>query len=62
LLHHTPGADRLAGALDRQTSLLVLIATSLGAIAWSLVDPHHALWVFALNALAPLLARWRTSR
>jgi uncharacterized membrane protein len=62
LLHHTPGVDLHAQALDRQTSLLVLIASSLGAIAWSFFDPHHALWVFALNALSPLLVRWRAGR
>jgi uncharacterized membrane protein len=47
-------AEHLA---DRQTSLMILIASSALATAWSFVNPRQAMWAFVLNLGAPLLTR-----
>jgi uncharacterized membrane protein len=58
LLHHTPHIERDELLRDRQISLAFLIGTSLLAIAWSFVNPREALFVLALNLIAPLASRW----
>jgi hypothetical protein len=47
---------------DRQISQGVLVLSALLAIVWSFSDPSQALYALALNALSPLLARWRKLR
>jgi hypothetical protein len=42
---------------NRTASLILLIVSSLLAIAWSFASPRQALWAFALNVVAPWLAR-----
>jgi hypothetical protein len=39
-------------------STMLLIVSSLAAIALSFVDSRVALWALALNFAGPLLARW----
>jgi uncharacterized membrane protein len=42
---------------DRTAALILLIVSSVLAVAWSFVSPRQALWAFALNLAAPWLAR-----
>ena len=42
----------------RQTSAIVLMVSSLLAIAISFVDPEVALWALALNFALPLIRKW----
>jgi len=42
---------------DRTAALILLIVSSLLAVAWSFFSPRQALWAFALNIAAPWLAR-----
>jgi hypothetical protein len=42
----------------RQTSAIVLVASSLLAIAISFVDPEVAQWALALNFALPLIRKW----
>jgi uncharacterized membrane protein len=44
----------------RQLSALLLVASSLLAIALSFVKPDVALWALALNFAQPVIARWRS--
>ena len=37
--------------------MAVLLVSSVLCIAWSLIDPRNALWVFLLNLTAPTLTR-----
>lgn len=46
----------------RLTSAVLLVVSSLLAIAVSFVRPHVALWVFALNFAQPVIDRWRHGR
>jgi uncharacterized membrane protein len=55
----TPDLERDAHLRHRQFSALLLIASSLLAIALSLVKPDAALWALALNFAQPVIARWR---
>jgi uncharacterized membrane protein len=57
LLMSTPDVEHDAFLRDRQVSLAILVATSLGAIAWSFVNPRQAPLVLALNVLAPVVSR-----
>jgi uncharacterized membrane protein len=54
-----PEADDDLHLRSRQTSSLLLLASSLLSIAWSLVDPSDALWAFMLNLAGPAFVRWR---
>jgi len=42
---------------ERIASLVLLIVSSVLAIAWSFFSPRQALWAFALNLAAPAFAR-----
>jgi uncharacterized membrane protein len=42
---------------DRTAALILLIVSSVLAVAGSFVSPRQALWAFALNVAAPWLAR-----
>jgi uncharacterized membrane protein len=55
----TPGLEPGDHLRHRQISVLLLIASSLLAIAVSFASPGLALWGFALNFAAPLLRKWR---
>jgi len=44
---------------DRQASLAMLALSSLLAIGWSFHSPRQALWAYLLNAVAPMIVRWR---
>jgi uncharacterized membrane protein len=54
----TPGLEPGDHLRHRQASALILIGSSLLAIAMSLVNPRLALWGLALNFAAPLLRKW----
>jgi uncharacterized membrane protein len=43
----------------RQWSLVLLMASSALAIAWSFIDARQALWALVLNLVTPVLAQWR---
>jgi len=57
LIALTPEIERDHHLRDRTSSLVLLIASSLLAIALSFVSPRQALWAFALNIAAPWVAR-----
>jgi uncharacterized membrane protein len=59
LLALTPDIERDDNLRDRQASLILLIASSVLAVAWSFVSPRQALWAFVLNFAAPAMARWK---
>jgi hypothetical protein len=44
-----------------QLSTMLLVISSLLAIALSFISPRNALFALALNLLAPLLRRWTNS-
>jgi uncharacterized membrane protein len=54
----TPGIERDDHVGHRQFSAVLLIVSSLLAIAVSFVQPRWALWALALNFAAPALRRW----
>jgi uncharacterized membrane protein len=54
----TPHLEEGDHLRHRQLSAMLLIATSLLAIALSFVNPRVALWALALNFAAPLLRKW----
>ncbi len=58
LMALTPEKEEGDHLRRRRVSLMVLMASSALAIAWSFVGPRQALWVLALNFVTPLLARW----
>lgn len=58
LIAITPGLERDDRVGHRQFSAVVLIVSSLLAIAVSFVQPRWALWALALNFAAPALRRW----
>jgi len=57
LMTLTPEIERDRHLRDHTASLVLLIVSSLLAIAFSFVSPRQALWAFALNVAAPWLAR-----
>jgi uncharacterized membrane protein len=58
LLRHTPQIEKDELLRDRQVSLVILIGTSLLAIAWSFINPRQALLALAFNVLSPVVSRW----
>ncbi|MEW6643993.1 MAG: TMEM175 family protein [Pseudomonadota bacterium] len=57
LVQLTPGLERDHHLLLRQTSLVLLAASSLLAIAISLIDPPQAMWAYLLNLATPVVHR-----
>lgn len=57
LIALTPEIEHDHHLRDRTSSLILLIASSVLAVAGSFVSPRQALWAFALNLAAPWLAR-----
>ena len=55
----TPDLEQGDHLRHRQFSALLLVASSLLAIALSFVNPGVALWALALNFAQPVIARWR---
>ena len=55
-----PDLEKSAHLRRWQLSTMLLIVSSLLAIALSFVNPRIALWALALNLLAPLMRRWIT--
>jgi uncharacterized membrane protein len=45
-------------ALDRRVGLIVIIVVSLMVLAFSFVQPKHAMWIYLLNIFAPAVRRW----
>ena len=45
-------------ALDRRVGLMVIIVVSLIVLAFSFLQPKHAMWIYLLNILAPGVRRW----
>jgi uncharacterized membrane protein len=45
-------------ALDRRVGLGVIIVVSLMAMAFSFVQPKHAMWIYLLNIFAPAVRRF----
>jgi TMEM175 potassium channel family protein len=45
-------------ALDRRVGLMVIIVVSLMVLAFSFVQPKHAMWIYLLNIFAPGVRRW----
>ena len=54
----TPDLEQGDHLRHRQFSAILLIASSLLAIALSFVNSRMALWALALNLIAPLLKKW----
>jgi uncharacterized membrane protein len=54
----TPHLEQDDHLRHRQLSAMLLIGTSLLAIALSFVDSHLALWSFVLNFALPLVRKW----
>jgi uncharacterized membrane protein len=59
LMALTPGIERGDRLRDRQVSLMLLIVSSLLAIAWSFVNPRQAIWALVLNFAGPVFVQWR---
>jgi hypothetical protein len=49
-------------ALDRRVGLAVIIVVSLMVIAFSFVQPKHAMWIYLLNVFAPAVRYWWPGR
>jgi uncharacterized membrane protein len=45
-------------AFDRRIGLGVIIVLSLTVVAFSLVQPRHAMWIYLLNIFAPAVRRF----
>jgi uncharacterized membrane protein len=58
LVQITPHLEQGDHLRHRQLSAMLLIASSLLAIALSFVNPSLALWALALNFALPLLRKW----
>jgi TMEM175 potassium channel family protein len=58
----TPGLEQGEHLRHRQVSAMLLVASSLLAIALSFVNPRVALWALALNFAGPLLRKWHRPR
>lgn len=58
LVRITPGLEPGDHLRHRQMSVVLLIVSSLLAIALSFVVPQHALWAFMINFATPLIRRW----
>ncbi len=54
----TPNIDDPRQLHVRQVSMAVLLLSSVVCVGLSLIDPRQAIWAFALNLAAPLVARW----
>ena len=54
----TPHLEEGVHLERRQMSVVLLIVSSLVAIAISFVDPRWALWAFMLNFAGPIIRRW----
>jgi len=55
----TPHLEQGDHLRHRQLSAMLLVVSSLLAIALSFVNPNLALWALALNLAQPVIARWR---
>jgi uncharacterized membrane protein len=55
----TPHLEQGDHLRHRQLSAMLLVASSLLAIALSFVNSNVALWALALNFAQPVIARWR---
>jgi uncharacterized membrane protein len=55
----TPGLEPGDHLDHRQTFTMILIGSSLLAIALSFISPRLALWGLALNFAAPLIRKWK---
>jgi uncharacterized membrane protein len=55
----TPHLEQGDHLRHRQLSAMLLVVSSLLAIALSFVNPNVALWALALNFAQPVIARWR---
>ena len=58
LVFITPHLEQGDHLRHRQLSAMLLIVSSLLAVALSFVNPRVALWALALNFAGPLLRRW----
>ena len=58
LIYITPHLEQGDHLRHRQLSAILLIVSSLMAIALSFVNSRLALWVLALNFAGPLLGKW----
>jgi uncharacterized membrane protein len=58
LMYITPHLEQGDHLRHRQLSAMLLIVSSLMAIALSFVDSRLALWALALNFAGPLLRKW----
>jgi hypothetical protein len=58
LVYVTPHLEQGDHLCQRQMSAIVMIVSSLLAIALSFVNPRIALWTLALIFAGPLLRRW----
>jgi uncharacterized membrane protein len=58
LVSITPHLEQGDHLRRRQLSAILLMASSLLAIALSFVNPREALWALALNFAAPMLRKW----
>ena len=56
MLALTPSFERADHLRDQRIALIVLIGSSLLAIALSFINPRHALWALALNLAAPVIS------
>jgi uncharacterized membrane protein len=54
----TPELEHEHHRRERTISLIVLLSSALLCMAWSFVDPSHALWALTLNLVSPMLVRW----
>jgi uncharacterized membrane protein len=59
LMALTPDIEPGDHLRDRRMSLILLIVSSVLAIAWSFVSAGEALWALMLNFAAPAIRRWR---
>lgn len=58
LVFITPDLELDDHRRHRQTPAIVLMVSSLLAVAISFVDPEVALWTLALNFALPLIRKW----
>jgi uncharacterized membrane protein len=57
LMALTPDIERGDHLRVRYASLILLMVSSMLAIAWSFVSPRQALWALVLNFAAPVISR-----
>ena len=58
----TPQTKNKEKMLEGQISMAVLLVSAIVCCLWSLWSPRMALFGFLLNALAPQLTKWRTTK